>query len=277
MLSPTLDAPVMLPAYLDCWVQTNPSPAADPDVAIFLHGPQREMAEVQVCWRGDLPEGGDEEAWVDILSLCPPTTLECLPVPLHVFRDWMSSKGVFEDLSSDVVEILGLADKGRKEESRGIAAFVWRGPDESSFMKGTSDIHPGDTIVLRAQCGGWQALGHLPGAPADPQSSPEKVLNYADVRLLDVAEKSTVAARRRAVLRIHPELWPVAEAETAAAELVKMSRNIYGDWTPLEVRALLVRLSNDNTAGWQLDDSIRSVIVHLAKRQPSELLVDPNV
>ena len=56
MLSPTTDAPVLLPAYLDCWVQTNPSPAADPDVALFLHGPQREMADVQVCWRGDLDE-----------------------------------------------------------------------------------------------------------------------------------------------------------------------------------------------------------------------------
>jgi len=71
MLSPTTDAPVLLPAYLDCWVQTNPPPAANPDIALFLHGPQREMADVQVCWRGDLPAVVSEDDWTDILSLCP--------------------------------------------------------------------------------------------------------------------------------------------------------------------------------------------------------------
>ena len=47
MLSPTANAPVLLPAYLDCWVQSNPAPAADPEVAIFLHGPERDMADVE--------------------------------------------------------------------------------------------------------------------------------------------------------------------------------------------------------------------------------------
>ncbi|HYD84489.1 MAG TPA: CRISPR-associated protein Cas3, partial [Opitutus sp.] len=73
MLSPTKNAPVLLPAYLDCWVQTNPAPAVEPDVALFLHGPQRDMTEVQVCWRGDLPATANKEEWADILSLCPPT------------------------------------------------------------------------------------------------------------------------------------------------------------------------------------------------------------
>ena len=115
MLSPTTDAPVLLPAYLDCWVQTNPQPAADPDVALFLHGPQRDMADVQVCWRGDLPEVSENEAtkdeWTDILSLCPPTSAECLPVPLHVFRDWLTSRGTFEDSSADVAEIQRQSEK----------------------------------------------------------------------------------------------------------------------------------------------------------------------
>jgi CRISPR-associated endonuclease/helicase Cas3 len=32
-------APLMFPAHVDAWAETNPSPAADPDVAPFLHGP----------------------------------------------------------------------------------------------------------------------------------------------------------------------------------------------------------------------------------------------
>ncbi|MEQ1853679.1 MAG: type I-U CRISPR-associated helicase/endonuclease Cas3, partial [Chthoniobacteraceae bacterium] len=144
MLSPTTDAPILLPAYLDCWAQTNPSPAADPDVALFLHGPQREMADVQVCWRGDLPEAASEHEWSDILSLCPPTAAECLPVPLHVFREWLGSRGRFEDLSGDVPEIQGQPDKKRNQEERGIVILVWRGPDDRFFARSPGDLRPGD-------------------------------------------------------------------------------------------------------------------------------------
>ena len=36
--APTADAPVLFPAHLDCWIQTNPVPTPDPDAALFLHG-----------------------------------------------------------------------------------------------------------------------------------------------------------------------------------------------------------------------------------------------
>ena len=35
------DAPIVLPAYVDLWSQTSPVPSADPEVALFLHGPDR--------------------------------------------------------------------------------------------------------------------------------------------------------------------------------------------------------------------------------------------
>ncbi len=166
------------------------------------------MADVQVCWRGDLPECASEDEWTDILSLCSPTTAECLPVPLHVFRDWLNSRGKFEDSSSDVVEIRQPPDKKKNEEDRGIVALVWRGPDERFWVHRAADLHPGDTIVLRVQSGGWQALGQLPGAPGDPQTTADKLLTYDEVRHVDVAERATASARRRAVIRIHPALWP---------------------------------------------------------------------
>ena len=266
MLSPTGDAPVMLPAYLDCWVQTNPAPAADPDVALFLHGPQREMADVQVCWRGDLPEAANEGEWADILSLCPPTAAECLPVPLHVFRDWLGSRGKFEDSSGDVAETQEVPDRKKKEEERGVPALVWRGPDDRSFAHRAADLRPGDTIVLRVQHGGWQALGHLPGAPADPQNTPATSLTPDEIRRVDVAERAATSARRRAVLRIHPALWPTPEPGTAAAELLKMARDPEKDWRIPAIKELLSRLSSDESPGWPLSAEQSAAIKHLTER-----------
>ena len=266
MLSPTANAPVLLPAYLDCWVQTNPSPAADPDVALFLHGPQREMADVQVCWRGDLPDTVSEEDWTDILSLCPPTSAECLPVPLHVFRDWLGSSGKFEDTSGDVVEIQQPLDRIKNDEERGTIAFVWRGPDDRFFAHRAADLRPGDTVVLRVQGGGWQALGHLPGAPEDPQATPNRLLTFEEVRRIDVAERATASARSRAIMRIHPALWKPAGAGTAAAKLSEMALDSEKDWSIAEIKELLDRLLNDENPGWVLTNDQREVVEHLAKK-----------
>lgn len=57
LLSPSvlLNAPTMVPAYIDLWCQTSPTPEPEPDVSLFLHGRQEGGApDVQVCWRGDL-------------------------------------------------------------------------------------------------------------------------------------------------------------------------------------------------------------------------------
>jgi CRISPR-associated endonuclease/helicase Cas3 len=264
MLSPTGDAPVLLPAYLDCWVQTNPAPAADPDVALFLHGPQREMADVQVCWRGDLPAVENEEDWADILSICPPTTAECLPVPLHVFRSWMGSLGQFEDSSGDVPETQKLPAKKQKEEERGILTFVWRGPNDRFFAHSAADLGPGDTIVLRVQSGGWQALGHLPGAPADPQTTPDISLTWEEIRRLDLAERAKVSTQRRAIIRIHPALWATPGIGTAAAALRDMALDSDQDWRISEIKELLSRLLTDENRGWAFTAEQLEVIEHLA-------------
>jgi CRISPR-associated endonuclease/helicase Cas3 len=275
MLSPTSDAPVILPSYLDCWVQTNPAPAADPDVALFLHGPQRDMAEVHVCWRGDLPENEAGEPWTETLSLCSPTTLECLPVPLHVFRQWMNSRGEFKDSSGDAGETPQIIDRRDKVESRGVPIFIWRGPDESKFATAAADIHPGDTIVLRAQSGGWNALGHLPEAPDDPQEKSDAKLSVADIRRVDLAEVGIAKGRRLGVMRIHHKLLPTAEKDTAAATLIELSLNKDNDWTAAEIRDLLARLLEDESPGWPLNEQQRDAIRHLKERKLSELSVIP--
>src|SRR5690606_10386060 len=56
--TPDRHAPVVLPAYLDQWSQTNPTPYADPDVSLFLHGIPQDtrstVPDVQVVWRADV-------------------------------------------------------------------------------------------------------------------------------------------------------------------------------------------------------------------------------
>ena len=273
MLSPTANAPVLLPAYLDCWVQTNPAPAVDPDIALFLHGPERDMAEVQVCWRADLPEAFREETWIETLSLCPPTSAECLPVPVQVFRAWLSGQSGFEDLSGDAEESVEVPDRKKLAETAG-AALIWRGPQMSRAVLKVDDISPGDTIVLRAQHGGWQSLGILSDAPPDPAITPEFPLQQASIRLVDVAERGIEDTRRRAILRIHRDLWPQAEKGTAAAELMALAINPEKDWRRSEIRELLKRLTTEGPAGWSLDESQARIITHLAKQKPSALLVD---
>ncbi len=263
MLSPTDNAPVLLPAYLDCWVQTSPTPAADPDVAIFLHGPQREMSEVQICWRGDLPDAKTENEWADILSMCPPTTAECLPVPLHVFRKWMASHGRFQDLSGDAVGLQELPDRNDKDEELRVEVFVWRGPDERFFADHPADVRTGDTIVLRVQSGGWEQLGHLPDAPADPQVSPGTTLTPKEIRRVDVAERAAASARRRAIVRIHPVLWPTTGHGTAAAALRELSLDTEKDWRIPEIKALLSRLLSEESSDSAITSEQLQVLRHL--------------
>ena len=219
-------APVLLPAYLDCWVQTNPTPAADPDVSLFLHGPQRDMAEVQVCWRADLPDRID--LWAETLALCAPTVIECLPVPLHLMRQWLEGKGSFKDASGDApstIEEEAYSKSGRKVVSEEmVQALLWRGED-SKPLESPYELRPGQTIVLRAVDEGWHAIGHVPGATATT---------------IDQAEEGQASIRRRAVIRLHPSVWwPQGEGESPAAKLKEWLREPDFEWQSKEAKEAL--------------------------------------
>ncbi|MGH9897017.1 MAG: type I-G CRISPR-associated helicase/endonuclease Cas3g, partial [bacterium] len=84
--APSVSAPVMLPAHVDALSQTSPVPQPSPEVALFLHGPERASADVQVCWRSDLNlnDVQSEENTKELLTFCPPASAECLPVPFPI-------------------------------------------------------------------------------------------------------------------------------------------------------------------------------------------------
>jgi CRISPR-associated endonuclease/helicase Cas3 len=157
------DAPVMLPAYVDRWVQTAPIPCPDPDVSLFLHGPGKNAAEVQVVWRADLGTQADENEWLRTVSLCPPTVQECLPVQLHVLRKWWRGAGSPSNEATDIEGVRVQEEDNKRPaatvERRGL---IWRGLDRSRILTNPDEIAPGDTLVLPQSESGWEVLGYIP-------------------------------------------------------------------------------------------------------------------
>lgn len=190
--APSLHAPVMLPTHVDCWVQTAPEPAPTPDVAVFLHGPGQASADVQVCWRIDLPPGG-EESWLETLALCPPSAPESLPVPVSTLRRWLSGDSTVDQNDADV-EGAAQSDEPPEEGDTNLRNVVrWRGREDSEVVSDPNEIRPGDVVVIPAEHGGWNILGDLPPGPDGQPVS-------------DWGDRAHRLARAKAVLRLHPQI-----------------------------------------------------------------------
>lgn len=217
LLAPSarLKAPVMLPAYLDLWCQTNPRPTPDPDVSLFLHGPHQGEPDVQVCWRADIGESADHpavEQWADVVALLPPTSAECMSVPISRLRRWLVDQ---RDDASDGGDLLGVAAAEADDDGLVLGqqrlkhyGVLWRGIKSTRLIRSPDDLRPGDTLVLPISTGGWDALGHLPR-----ESQTETQHDLATV--VDCAEAAFLAARDRIGIRIHPtlrSLWPGSAA-----------------------------------------------------------------
>jgi CRISPR-associated endonuclease/helicase Cas3 len=160
--APSLNAPVLFPAHLDCWVQTSPMPAPDPDPAVFLHGPESGVPDVQVAFRADL--GDDADQWPDIVALCPPSSSEVVPVRIDVFRKWLAG-GEPADESGDVE---GERVPGPAAEERGSRRTLrWQGPaaQETAVVTDPRSVRPNDTFVVASNEAGVESLGDFPTLP----------------------------------------------------------------------------------------------------------------
>jgi CRISPR-associated endonuclease/helicase Cas3 len=249
LLSP--DAPVMLPAHVDCWVQTASEPQPSPDVALFLHGPDRSTPEVQVCWRADLDpshialygEKIAEENWIDAVALCPPSAPECMPVPLYILQilqRWWRSKSAGNIVNAgDLTDIEGTAaiaaaDEVNQTEGRSdLVALRWLGPDDSQFISDPTRIRPGDTVVLPLAFKGWEVFGHIPGA--DETSA-----------TIDIGDWAYRESRGYAILRLYPALvndWPDCPQRQRLLEIIAQ-KDLPEDWT--EILEILQSLTTEH-------------------------------
>ena len=239
--APSINAPVMLPAHVDCWAQTAPEPQPSPDVAPFLHGHREGVADIQVCWRADLDLTDEKETALELLSLCPPSSSETLPVPVSVFRSWLAGEDAADD-SADV-EGTGTEDSLRGNGSPTVERLVvrWRGT-ETEAEDITADpraIRPGDIIVIPVTHPGLaRQLGDLP-----PDAD------------LDVGDRAYRLARAKPILRLHPKLvgdWPdsVTAKETAHELLKDLERKYEDDELDAALHYLLTELSNSPEPSW---------------------------
>jgi CRISPR-associated endonuclease/helicase Cas3 len=210
LLSPTQNAAVLLPAHLDSLCQTNPQPVPSPDVSYFIHGPQRDNAEVNVCWRADL--GEDQSLWPDIVRLLPPTSIECMTVPLRDVRRWMIGDNKRSDRDADVPVQAEVEDDEADSMPRDRRpVVVWRGLKQVIVTDIANQLRPNDTLVLPVEYRNWNTLGHVPlPKPADyAKRNDENEDQHAARcfqldRTIDVAERATRRAKLRVVVRIHP-------------------------------------------------------------------------
>lgn len=185
-LSPKPDAPVLMPAHLDLLSQTAPIPAADPEVALYLHGPSLQPDTITVIWRGDVDPAQDAAR---MLTLVPPRSGEAIELPLWAVRHWLShSAKSFDDLA----DVATAAPDTFEPSNRNLLAYRWKGPDERSRWIRASEIRAGDTVVVPTRYGGIDVFGWHP-------SSKEAADDLADL----AAEPYR---GRRFVLRIAPGL-----------------------------------------------------------------------
>lgn len=225
LLAPRADAPIMFPAYVDAWAQTNPTPTPDPDVALFLHGPQRGEPDVYVCWRADLPATDAEEMWTQIVGLCPPSSPECMPVPIGIVRAWLSKRPALDTLDEERSD--SLEGQTPEEDEAGTSqriALAWRGPSKSTLIRDPrEDVRPGDTLILPVAAGGWSIFGHIPDAPPDPAEIGEQTPDDIDLERVDIGEWAYRQSRDRAILRLTPsrmKAWRAGEAIDVLKEWV---------------------------------------------------------
>ena len=247
LLAPAPHAPILLPAYVDCWGQTSPTPCPDPDTALFLHGPRRGAADVHVCWRADLPGGvADAETWREIVSFCPPSSAEAMPVPYRAMRRWLAGEDTPDATGGDVEG--GSVEEGASGASKAAAAarvaLRWLGPEASELVNGPEDLRPGDTLVLPAAGGGWSVLGHVPNGAAG----------------IDVGDAANLRARARPILRLHPALladWPAGSARERLEALLatpNLAENLDEPEFVSELRAALAELAGQAaTPEWLRD------------------------
>jgi CRISPR-associated endonuclease/helicase Cas3 len=200
------DAPVLLPAYLDQWVQTSPKPEHEAEPSLFLHGKRDESADVQVCWRADL-DPDDPDTWADIVALCPPSTGECMSLPLAQFRSWMRNEHERDLAAGDVEGTGAREDEAGADISGDRTVLIWRG-DQSIHTSEPGKIRPGQTLVVPASRRDWDSLGYVPSHT---------------VASIDLAEQAALQARRRLIVRVHPNLlghFPEGPARDRLAELL---------------------------------------------------------
>ena len=249
--APVADAPLLFPAYCDLWVQTGPEPAVSPEPSVFLHGPQRDAAEVRVVWRSDL-DPARPETWADTVAMESPVAGETLPLPLWLARRWLAEARLDDDGS----DLAGAAPPRIDDAAGGLPILRWRGPEDSEVASSDS-IRPGDLLVLPCSRGGCDEEGWNPDAGEVP----------------DLAERAALAARHRPVLRLHPAVLPnLGAAAEVLAPLTRLNPDVLPETLEDDVAEALAALA----AREDLLEHLRPLVTSLLRDRQRRVVPHPS-
>lgn len=157
-LAPRVDAPVLLPRDVTLWSRTMPVPAVNPEVSLYLHGAGRGRGDVEIVWRADL-DGNNAQEWIDRVTVCPPSMVEAISVPIGEAKLWLQHTATGE--VSDVEAGADAEETSRVGSER--LALRWRGGNDAHTGLITGkDVRPGDVLVIRSHEGGCDHWGWAP-------------------------------------------------------------------------------------------------------------------
>lgn len=217
LLSPKPNAPVLMPAHLDLLSQTSPVPTADPDVSLYLHGPDRATDSVIVVWRADVdPQFQQIRDVRQLLMLMPPRAAEAVELPVWTVRQWLTGRKALLSALADIPT--GDTDEDSpKQNDKQEMVFRWAGDDDRSMWIPPSQIRPGDTIIVSAGFGGIDAHGWNPDS-RKPAS--------------DVADRASLTFEgRRFAVRVAPGLLGKDDDEATLANAI--AANDTANWRVL--------------------------------------------
>jgi len=194
LLPPRKQAPTLLPAHLDLWAQTNPEPHPEPDVALFLHGPESGPPDVNVVWRSDLSRSvldQHEDVALARVEAAPPGTTEAISIPRYAVVRWLQG-----DRASAMADVEGVSFGDEDADAEGPCApvLLWRGRD-SGVVARCSEILPGDTLVVPC------AYGGLEGGTFSPADGPADARDGEPVSG-DLGDRVQLEQRGRPTLRL---------------------------------------------------------------------------
>ncbi len=155
LLAPHRLAPVLLLPYIELWNRTSPAPDATPEPSLFLHGPDIQ-ADVMIVWRADI-DPTDEKSANFSLSLCPPSSLETMTVPI-----WAAQRWLLEEEDEDVADVAGTNNESTFGPKSNLGKPVLRLGGDTWKKVSVKDLIPGDMIVVPSSYGGCDRWGWNP-------------------------------------------------------------------------------------------------------------------
>lgn len=263
LLAPKPGAPVLLPAYMDLWMQSAPAPSVVPDVTLWLHGPTAGPADVQVIWRADLTEDdlqresneGRAPRLAAVVGALRPSSLEALSLPFVAAKRWMAGERV-----GDIADVEG---RGADDDDAtgGKKALRWQG-DESEVVS-AAELRPGDTIIVPSSRGGIVDGCFDAAAPRARGELPWVV---------DRAEEASFFSRGRTSLRVHEAVLRGLGVARAAQEIADdpsvLLEDAEGrdDWLAALLRAVARRrrtITVPGDPGWVVLEGRRATLADL--------------